>query len=86
MAADPLREKLRALVEEWRNSSIGSVWTLDNGFAGAYVECAKELAAILDETEPKPLKLGHEFVPYRGYFVESKVCIFLGCGQPREAH
>lgn len=59
------------------------------------------IAAALDEAQERggkealvkavplkelPLKLGHEFVPYRGYFVESKVCIFLGCGQPREAH
>lgn len=32
------------------------------------------------------LPLGHEFTPYKGYFVESSTCMFLGCGQPRSAH
>lgn len=79
-----LRTRLRALVAEWREDARDK--GLSRSTRSSVHYCAETLAAILDETEPKPLKLGHEFVPYRGYFVESKVCIFLGCGQPREAH
>ena len=75
--ADPLREKLKALVEEWRRPTSSSPESYARYLTGAVF--ADQLVAILDETEPKPLKLGHEFVPHDG---DERDC----SGQPREAH
>lgn len=46
----------------------------------------KDCIECEQEREPPSLPLGHEFIAYRGYFVESDTCIYLGCGQPRSAH
>ena len=80
--ADPLREKLKALVEEWRRPTSSSPESYARYLTGAVF--ADQLVAILDETEPKPLKLGHEFERAPGKC--HKVVGIKVCGQPREAH
>ncbi len=76
-----LREKLKALVKEWR--------TYPNTYIVAD-SCADQLAAILAEGEPKSLPLGHEF---KQNVWGDNVCAYLdgrvparACGQPRSAH
>ena len=88
MPADPLREKLKALVEEWRD------WC--ERMPALYSERltrevdADQLAALLAESEPKPvLKLGHEFmaaIDSLGRASKSSADFCCVCGQPREAH
>lgn len=88
MAAETLREKLTALVGEWRREA--GYENVDRAEAAVFKSCSRELAAILEEPakpeEPK-LPLGHEF--YKATY--SSLCQaptygWHRCDQPREAH
>lgn len=110
MADEALRVKLLALVEQWRRSrdernsrgdaarAAGDYDHGDNLYwrAAIFDRCAYQLAALLAESEPPALKLGHS---YRGvlrcdeYHYHQTACIdssgpcrVVGCGQPLGAH
>ena len=91
--ADPLREKLQALFGElYQQAALyrrGQELSNESQ-ALAYTQCARKIAALLAESEPKPvLKLGHEFmaaIDSLGRASKSSADFCGECGQPREAH
>jgi len=50
MPADPLREKLLALVEEWRREA--GYENVDRSEAAVFKSCSRELSALLAKSEP----------------------------------
>lgn len=82
--ADPLREKLKALVEEWQEDRSEERASGSLLVASTLKGCIDQLAAVLAESEPEAdLKLGHD---WRGPIYGSVPGICTVCSQPREAH
>jgi hypothetical protein len=96
VSADSLRTKLKALVEEWgaeamkeRMESPSWAEYSPDDLAEVQEQCARELAALLAESEPEDDPVGHEFVGC-DYSAGCDWCHYRvgdeSCCQPRSAH